>query len=112
MSDFAISIKNLEKNFGEFKLGPIDLDIPKGTIVGYIGQNGAGKSTTIKLILGLLNKDSGEINVLGKTDTKNVLIKDKIGVVFDDLFIPEEMNLIDVEKFCRGVYSRWDREKF
>lgn len=112
MSDLAISIKNLEKNFGEFKLGPINLDIPKGTIVGYICQNGAGKSTTIKLILGLLNKDSGEINVLGKTDTKNVLVKDRIGIVFDDLFIPEEMNLIEVEKFCGGIYSKWDKEKF
>lgn len=50
----AIEIKNLEKSFEEFKLGPLDLSIPRGTIVGYKGQNGAGKSTTIKLILGLL----------------------------------------------------------
>ena len=65
MSNYAIEIKNLVKKFDGFTLGPIDLFIPKGTIVGYIGQNGAGKSTTIKLLLGLLNIDSGEIKILG-----------------------------------------------
>ena len=94
MSDYAIEIKGLVKKFSDFKLGPIDLNIPKGTIVGYIGQNGAGKSTTIKLLLGLLNKDSGEIKILGEADYNNIKLKDKIGVVFDDLFIPEEMTLI------------------
>lgn len=108
----AIRIRNLEKSFDDFTLGPIDLDIPNGTIVGYIGQNGAGKSTTIKLILGLLNKDRGEIEVLGVNNTKDVEIKDRIGVVFDDLLFPEEMILVDVEKFCSGVYSKWDRKSF
>lgn len=112
MSDYAIEIKGLVKKFSDFKLGPIDLNIPKGTIVGYIGQNGAGKSTTIKLLLGLLNKDSGEIKILGKEDYNNIKLKDKIGVVFDDLFIPEEMTLGDVEKFCSKIYSKWDEEAF
>lgn len=112
MSDYAIEIKGLVKKFSDFKLGPIDLNIPKGTIVGYIGQNGAGKSTTIKLLLGLLNKDSGEIKILGEADYNNIKLKDKIGVVFDDLFIPEEMTLIDVEKFCSKIYSKWNKEAF
>lgn len=108
----AIEIKSLEKNFDEFKLGPINLNIPQGTIVGYIGQNGAGKSTTIKLLLGLLSKDKGEIKILGEDNPSKVKIKDRIGVVFDDLFLPNEMNLVDVEKFCSGVYSKWDRDAF
>lgn len=112
MNDLAIEIKNLQKRFSGFSLGPLDLNIPKGSIVGFIGQNGAGKSTTIKLILGLLHMDSGNISVLGKNDPKNVCVKDKIGVVFDDLFIPEEMNVVDVERFCRGVYSKWEKEIF
>ena len=87
MSDFAIEIKDLTKKFENFTLGPINLNIPRGTIVGYIGQNGAGKSTTIKLLLGLLKKDSGSIEVLGESDTSNTEIKNKIGVVFDDLFV-------------------------
>ena len=112
MSDFAIEIKNLVKKFDGFTLGPIDFSIPKGSIVGYIGQNGAGKSTTIKLLLGLLKKDSGEIKILGYDNPNSLELKDKIGVVFDDLLVPEEMTLVDLEKFCSRVYSKWDREFF
>lgn len=112
MSNYAIEIKNLVKKFDGFTLGPIDLSIPKGTIVGYIGQNGAGKSTTIKLLLGLLKKDSGEIKILGEDNFNSIELKDKLGVVFDELLVPEEMTLVDVEKFCSRVYSRWDRKKF
>lgn len=112
MSKYAIEIKDLVKTFDSFKLGPINLSIPKGTIVGYIGQNGAGKSTTIKLLLGLLRKNSGEIRILDEENPYNIEIKDRIGVVFDDLLVPEEMTLVDVEKFCSRVYSKWDKNLF
>lgn len=112
MSDYAIEIKNLVKKFDDFTLGPIDLSIPKGAIVGYIGQNGAGKSTSIKLLLGLLKKDLGEIKILGYDNPNSIELKDKIGVVFDDLLVPEEMTLVDLEKFCSRVYSKWDRDFF
>ena len=111
MSNYAIEIKDLVKQFDNFKLGPINLTIPKGTIVGYIGQNGAGKSTTIKLLLGLLNKDSGEIK-MDEINPNSVALKDKLGIVFDDLLVPEEMTLIDVEKFCSRVYSKWNKNSF
>ncbi len=112
MSNYAIEINNLVKEFNEFKLGPIDLNIPKGAIVGYIGQNGAGKSTTIKLLLGLLKKDEGEITVLGASKIDDVKLKDRIGVVYDDLLFPNEMTLLGVEKFCSRVYSNWDNKSF
>lgn len=112
MSNYAIEIKNLVKKFDGFTLGPIDLSIPKGTIVGYIGQNGVGKSTTIKLLLGLLKIDSGEIKILGYDNPNSIELKDKLGVVFDELLVPEEMTLVDLEKFCSRVYSKWDREFF
>lgn len=112
MSNYAIEIKDLVKQFDNFKLGPINLTIPKGTIAGYIGQNGAGKSTTIKLLLGLLNKDSGEIKILDEINPSSVGLKDKLGIVFDDLLVPEEMTLIDVEKFCSRVYSKWNKNSF
>lgn len=112
MSNYAIEIKNLVKKFDGFTLGPIDLSIPKGTIVGYIGQNGAGKSTTIKLLLGLLKIDSGEIKILGYDNPNSIELKDKLGVVFDELLVPEEMTLVDLEKFCSRVYSKWNREFF
>lgn len=112
MSSYAIEVDSLVKKFEDFKLGPLNLHIPKGTIVGYIGQNGAGKSTTIKLILGLLKKDSGNIKILDEDIEQNVKIKDRIGVVFDDLFVPDEMNLESVERFCSGVYTKWDKKLF
>ncbi|MBF6977902.1 ABC transporter ATP-binding protein [Aerococcaceae bacterium zg-BR22] len=112
MSKYAIEIKDLVKTFDNFKLGPVNFTIPKGTIVGYIGQNGAGKSTTIKLLLGLLKKDSGEIRILDEENPNNIEIKDKLGVVFDDLLVPEEMSLVDVEKFCSRLYSKWDKNLF
>lgn len=112
MNNYDIEIKNLVKKFDGFTLGPIDLCVPKGTIVGYIGQNGAGKSTTIKLLLGLLNRDSGEIKILGVDDPNSIELKDKLGVVFDELLVPEEMTLVDLEKFCSRVYSKWNKEIF
>lgn len=112
MNKYAIEIKDLVKTFDSFKLGPVNLTVPKGTIVGYIGQNGAGKSTTIKLLLGLLRKDSGEIRLLENGNPNSVELKDKLGVVFDDCLLPEEMTLIDAEKFCSRVYSKWDKNKF
>ena len=112
MNNYAVEIKNLVKKFDGFTLGPIELCIPKGSIVGYIGQNGAGKSTTIKLLLGLLNKDSGEIKILDEEKSDSILLKDRLGVVFDDLLLPEEMTLVDVEKFCSRVYSRWDKKDY
>lgn len=112
MSKYAIEIKQLVKTFDSFKLGPVNLAIPKGTIVGYIGQNGAGKSTTIKLLLGLLRKDSGKIKILEEENPNSVALKDKLGVVFDDLLMPEEMTLIDIENFCSRVYLKWDKNLF
>ena len=83
----AIKIKNLVKSFGNFRLGPVDLGIKKGTITGFIGENGAGKSTTIKLILDVIGRDGGAIEIFGK-DIKDLSVDDKyeIGFVFDDLF--------------------------
>lgn len=112
MNEYAVEIKGLEKGFDQFNLGPLDLKIPKGTIVGYIGQNGAGKSTTIKLILGLLKPDNGDIKLLGQSVKNNSSLKDDIGIVFDDLFLPEELKLSDIERFCNRAYKNWDKSQF
>ena len=112
MAEYSVALKGLVKEFKDFKLGPLDLKIPKGTIVGYIGENGAGKSTTIKLLLGLIRPDQGEITILGQRDPKNTALKDRMGVVFDDLFLPEDTNLKDLENFCSGIYSHWQKQTF
>lgn len=111
MNKSAIALYEVVKQLGEFRLGPIDFSVPQGSVVGFIGQNGAGKSTTMKLILGLLRADSGTITVsdapIGTTQ-----YKDSIGVVFDDLFLPEEMDAKAVEAFAARVYSHWSKERF
>ena len=86
----ALEIKNLTKSFTGFKLDNLSLTLPSGCIMGLIGENGAGKSTTIKLILDMIHKDSGAITILGKDNEDNIrLTKEDVGVVMDEAGIPE-----------------------
>ena len=63
----ALELHGVEKHYPDFTLGPIDLTLPGGTVCGLIGENGAGKSTTLKLILNMMERDAGTIRVLAKT---------------------------------------------
>ena len=109
-----LKIKCLSKSLNDFYLGPLDLNIKRGSIVGYIGENGAGKSTTIKLILGDMKKDSGEIYIFGKKiEDLTEDEKKKIAFVFEDFFFPQELNIKEVEKFHSMYYGNfWDKETF
>lgn len=109
-----LKIKCLKKSLNDFYLGPLDLNIKRGSIVGYIGENGAGKSTTIKLILGDMKKDSGEIYIFGKKiEDLTEDEKKKIAFVFEDFFFPQEMNIKEVEKFHSMYYGDfWEKETF
>lgn len=109
-----LKIKSLSKSLNDFYLGPIDLSIKRGSILGYIGENGAGKSTTIKLILGDMEKDSGQIYIFGKKiEDLTEDEKKKIAFVFEDFFFPQEMNVKEVEKFHSMYYGNfWEKEKF
>ena len=78
-----IEIKNVTKDYGDFKLDNISFEVPEGSICGFIGQNGAGKTTTIKAILDVINVDAGEIFVFGQNiKTDSVKLREDIGVVF------------------------------
>ena len=83
-----IEIKNLKKKYDDkFELGEIDIKIPKGVIVGLIGENGAGKTTLIKSMLKIIKIDGGEIRIFGKDYKKEeIAIKEDIGVVLDNMF--------------------------
>lgn len=109
-----LKIKGLKKSLNDFYLGPLDLNIKIGSIVGYIGENGAGKSTTIKLILGDMKKDSGEIYIFGKKiEDLTEDEKKKIAFVFEDFFFPQELNIKEVEKFHSMYYGNyWEKETF
>ena len=92
----ALTITGLTKKYSHFTLDNISFSIPSGSIVGLIGENGAGKSTTINSILGLIKKDSGKITILGH-DAENLddAVKEKIGVVFDGSNFSEELTPVE-----------------
>ena len=85
--------KNVTKKFDDFMLDHISFTVPTGRIVGFIGENGAGKSTTINLILDQLKLDAGEIRILGKQN-HSYLHKENIGVVFDECKFHSVLNEI------------------
>lgn len=102
----ALEIRDLSKDFSGFRLDQLNLTLPAGCILGLIGENGAGKSTTIKLILDILRKDGGTITVLEKDHTQ--LNKEDIGVVFDELGIPAPLNTRQVGNVMAGIFPNWD----
>jgi len=109
----AISVRNLTKNYSGFRLDKVSFDLPRGSIMGFIGENGSGKTTTIKAILELISTDSGEISLLGSSG-KNISneIKQKIGVVMDDSFFYQELRPIDIPKILGTIYTAFDPELY
>ena len=109
----ALELKNLSKSFPGFQLEPLNLTLPQGCIMGLIGENGAGKSTILKLILDMLHKDSGSITILGKDNGENLrLIKEDIGVVMDEVGIPECLNTRQVGTIMAGTFQNWDQKTY
>ncbi|MET4559127.1 ABC-2 type transport system ATP-binding protein [Lysinibacillus parviboronicapiens] len=105
----AIEIHDLHKSFVGFSLKDVSFSVPQGTVMGFVGENGAGKSTTIKCILNLLKKEYGEILLFGKDAVEHeIAIKNDIGVVFDDLHVPETLNATQLDKFMKKVFISWD----
>lgn len=108
----AIEIKGLVKKYDDkFQLGKLDLTIPKGVIVGLIGENGAGKTTLLKAILNIIHIDSGTIKINGE-DNKKEEKKENIGVVLDNMFFPEILTAKDIELAMRGIAKNWDTELY
>ena len=105
-----IEVKNLNKQFDDFALKNVNIKVPKGKIVGLIGENGAGKTTLIKCILGAMFKNSGEVKLFGK-EYKDSL-KDDIGVVFDDSFMIESYNIKDINLIMKNIYKNWDSKLY
>ena len=109
--DNNILVQNLCKQFEDFSLDNVSFKVPKGRIVGFIGENGAGKSTTINLILNELSKDSGQIQVFG-VDHTIPTVKENIGVVFDECNFHDVFTTADIEKILKEVYKTWDSNLF
>ena len=109
----AIEIRNINKSYPGFELKDLNLDLPEGTIMGLVGENGAGKSTTMKLLLGMIRPDSGSINVLGETDLRaRPQIKEEIGVVMEDVSFPTILKIGEIGRIMAGIYRNWDADEF
>lgn len=109
----ALEIKNLSKSFGSFTLDNLSFTLPSGCIMGLVGENGAGKSTTIKLILDILHKDSGTVTILGRDNQDKIkLIKEDVGVVLDDIGIPDCLTAKQVGKIMRHTFKNWKDDLF
>lgn len=109
----VIEIKDLSKTYDKFKLDDINLNIPKGIIVGLIGENGAGKTTLIKSILNLINIDNGNIKIFGKSNKESdAVIKEDIGIVLDNMFFPEILNAKDINLIMKDIYKNWDSDLY
>ncbi|MDD3794411.1 MAG: ABC transporter ATP-binding protein [Lachnospiraceae bacterium] len=111
MDNNNVLVKGLCKSFGDFTLENVSFCVPKGRIVGFIGENGAGKSTTINLILNELKYDAGEIQLFGEDNTKS-FIKNDIGVVFDECSFHEFFSAKVIGKILSGIYSSWDENLY
>ena len=107
MEENNILVWDLCKGFDGFLLDHVSFQVPKGRIVGFIGENGAGKSTTINLILDELKRDHGQIQIFGKENTISS-VREEIGVVFDECNFHDVFNTSDIEKILSGVYKSWD----
>lgn len=110
---YAFELSGLCKTYKTFRLKNINLTLPKGCIMGLIGENGAGKSTTIRLMLDIIEKDSGTIKILGKDMDKNpVEIKNDIGVVLDEPCFSLLLKATEINKIMKHTYTKWDEEEF
>lgn len=109
----ALELRGLEKHYPDFDLGPLDLTIPGGTICGLIGENGAGKSTTMRLILDTLERDGGTVTILGKDNRRDLVkTKEELGVVLDETGLPGCLNAVQIGKVMEGIYPNWDAQRY
>lgn len=110
----AIELSHINKSFGGFAISDLCLTVPSGTICGLVGENGAGKSTTIRLLMGALRPDSGSAQVLGVdvSSPEFQAVKEDIGVVMDEAYYPEVLNAAQVGKLMADTYHRWDNSLY
>ena len=105
----ALEIKNLSKKYPHFRLDHLNLTLPGGCIMGLVGETGAGKSTTMKLLLNMIHRDGGTITILGQDNQSNLSsLKEEIGVVLDDVGLPECLKAGQIGKVMRGIFKTWD----
>lgn len=106
----SLVLKNVCKKYKDFTLENVSFTVPKGCVMGLIGENGAGKSTTIKLILDMIRRDGGEISVLGTTDLQAA--KRDIGVVPDAACYPELFTAKHINNIMKLTFENWSEDAY
>ena len=106
--DAILEVKDLTKQYDGFTLDHVSFTVPGGCIMGLIGENGAGKSTTIKAILDLIHKDEGKVTFWGKDLAQAPEMKEDIGVVFDGISFYETLTPARVGRILSEAYKNWD----
>lgn len=108
-----LEINGLNKAYGDFALKDVGFSLPRGYIMGFVGENGSGKTTTIRSILNMAKIDSGKISVFGLDSvTDTIAIKERLGVVFDGLYLAEHLNVKQIEQQLKPFYKDWDSGEF
>lgn len=111
--EYILEVNNICKQYKDFSLDHVTFHIPTGCIMGFIGENGAGKSTTIKCIMDLIKKDSGQITIFGKDNKKELKsAKEDIGVVMDECCFPDNLSIKNIKKIMKNIYKNWEEKTF
>lgn len=108
--DLVVALRNVKKFYGSFLLSLEDFAVKRGTVHGLIGANGSGKTTTLKMLLGLIRADEGEVRVLGSDNiVVSVQLRQDIGFIIEDAALPSLLNAQELERVFRGIYQNWDQ---
>lgn len=107
----SIEIRNMNKEYDNFTLKNINIDIPNGSIVGLIGENGAGKTTIIKGLMNIIHTQADKIEILGK-DYQDPTLRKEVAVVLDDSFFTETLKVKDVNTIMKDFYTNWNSVQF
>ncbi len=111
--DYVLELKDVSKKYEDFGLEDVSFQVPRGCICGFIGQNGAGKSTTIRLIMDIIKRDGGEVWIFGQDMTKSgVELKERIGVVFDEMGFHDFLTPNQLNKIMKNIYKNWREDVF
>ena len=108
----ALEVKGLCKRYPAFSLENVSFSVPEGAVMGFIGRNGAGKSTILRHIMGIYRPDSGSILVHGQNVYENPAIKAEMAAIPDELYYFNSASTRDMMKFYRGLYPQFDDKRY
>lgn len=112
--DNILSLQDVNKSFGAVRvLDGLSLAVQPGEVFGFLGRNGAGKSTAIRILMGIMHSDGGQVNVFGRELRSDIIgIRQRIGYVAQDQNMYPWMTTRVLSRFVRGFYPRWDERRF